>query len=94
MTLIPFPSSFQILVFKLNLSRKFEYKCKHIRIPAWYAFFYVYLLFNQYNSVNYICTNITNSNDLQGFHNPKTLHSYIYIIYLIIIIIIIIIFLI
>jgi hypothetical protein len=40
---------------------------------------FIYLLFNLYNSINCICTNKTNSNDLQGFHNPKTLYNYIFL---------------
>ena len=48
---------------------------------------FIYLLFNQYNSIYCICTNKTNSNDLKGSITPK--HYIIIFFYLIIIIIII-----
>jgi hypothetical protein len=50
---------------------------------------FIYLLFNQYNSIYCICTNKTNSNDLKGSITLK--HYIIIFFYLIIIIIIIII---
>jgi hypothetical protein len=40
-----FPFYFQILLFKPNLSSKFEYNCNNTRPPTWYAYFYIYLFY-------------------------------------------------
>jgi hypothetical protein len=41
---------------------------------------FIYLLFDQYNPINWICTKKRKSNNLQRFQNPKTpTYKYIYL---------------
>ena len=59
----------------LNLSHKFEYKCKHTRIQhGMHIYVFIYLSFDYFNSFSWICTKKKNQ------EIPKTLaYKYIYL---------------